>query len=325
MMICKFDENKGFIPAFIYPPKLSSKENSQLLKDIAKNAIGFGSNIQFNQFEMSSVHVLSRRFTRKESSARGGVEIYSLAILSKDTINLDRSLLEDYTNKILENWDNHPTLIKEMYNHIFKNLFSTPDQETISYQEHSQSSRLDNLNNSKKRSRKKTQKQEIRKSFLFEERLLKPERNSFFAPGFNIYRNVSMTIGMLLIILILAFKYNFVSFIVMFDFGILLFSFINNRKRVMRISVGLISIFILYMIIGVILLIFYNFPLLVQPSFPNVLVQPQWAILSLLSGFLICIGLDRGKNIDKFSTIIGIIFIIIDILLFIVVPTLLSM
>ncbi|MHA1753505.1 MAG: hypothetical protein ACTSXT_13560, partial [Candidatus Helarchaeota archaeon] len=89
--------------------------------------------------------------------------------------------------------------------------------------------------------------------------------------------------------------------------------------------VGLISIFILYMIIGVILLIFYNFPLLVQPSFPNVLVQPQWAILSLLSGFLICIGLDRGKNIDKFSTIIGIIFIIIDILLFIVVPTLLSM
>ncbi|MHA2011945.1 MAG: hypothetical protein ACTSWG_06250, partial [Candidatus Helarchaeota archaeon] len=60
MMICKFDENKGFIPAFIYPPKLSSKENSQLLKDIAKNAIGFGSNIQFNQFEMSSVHVLSR-------------------------------------------------------------------------------------------------------------------------------------------------------------------------------------------------------------------------------------------------------------------------
>ncbi|MHA1270432.1 MAG: hypothetical protein ACTSPY_11635 [Candidatus Helarchaeota archaeon] len=322
VLLCKFDENKGYVPIQIYPSKLNTKDNRQIFRDIAKNAIGFGTSIEYNQFIISDVHVISRRFTRKVSNARGGVEIFSLALLSMEEKSIDRAIIENYTKRIIEDWENRSVIIKEFYKEIFKTSQNDLiDIQLQSNQINYQSDTTILMQPNKKKKRKK----EFTKSILFNDEIAMREKDNFFAFGNNPPRNILMLVGMLLIILILAFGYDFISFLIMVNFGVLLFSFINNRKRPMRISVGILSIFIVYMIIGLIFQIFYGISFLIQPTFPDVLIQPHWALLSILSGFFICIGLDRGKKIDKISTIIGLIFIIIDILIFIVVPFLLKM
>jgi hypothetical protein len=165
-----------------------------------------------------------------------------------------------------------------------------------------------------------------RKSAIFKDELIEKEKSSIFAAESNKYRNIIMTGAMAIVILILVFGYDLISFLLLLNFGALFYSFINNRKKLMRISVGILSIFIIYIIIGIILLLFYDISLLIQPTFPDVLIQPHFSLLSFLCGFLICIGLDRGKKVDKNSTVIGIVFLVIDFLLFlIIIPIILSL
>ena len=317
VLLCKFDENKGYVPVKVYPSKIFTEKNKQLFKDIAKNAIGFGSNIEYNQFELSSVHAISRRFTRDVSDARGGIEIYSLVVLFEEN-NINRSVLKDFSKKLTKNWTDRFQILKEMYNEIVK---KEPEILEISnYDVNISTNNTITQNTNKKLRKKKNIKKQVRKSYLFKDELITTETDSLFAIQSNTPRNFLMVGVMLLIMLILGFDYDFISFLIMVNFGILFYSFISNLKKIMRISVGVVSIFMIYMLIGLFLLIFYDFPLLIQPSFPDVLIQPHWSLLSFLSGFLICISLDRGKKIDKISSIIGFIFIGIDIILFLILP-----
>ncbi|MHA1229120.1 MAG: hypothetical protein ACTSRP_02650 [Candidatus Helarchaeota archaeon] len=336
ILLCKFDENKGYVPVKIYPKRLDTEKNKQLFRDIAKNAIGFGSSITFNHFKMDDVNITSRRFNRTVEEARGGIEIFSLAVLSNENINIDNEKLEEYTNKLLNNWDDLFNILKELYDEMFiknRNIAQPSNIETsmplsnLSQQMNSISPINQNLTKKgkgkgkrKEKKKDKTKKEENKYSFLFKEDLIKPEKKSFFAVGANTPRNITMTIGMLLTMLIFAFNYDIVSFIIMFDFGVLLYSFINNRKTAMRISVGILSVFIIYILIGIIIFMIYGNSLLINPNFPDVLSNSHLTLLSFFSGFLVSLGLDRGKNIDKISTLIGGIFVLIDVILFIILP-----
>jgi len=307
IVLCKFDENKGYIPIKIFPPNIYSEDKKQLFKDIAKNAIGFGTNIQFNQFDIENVQALSRRFIKKSASARGGVEIYSLVFLQDNEFEIDREIVNQYIDKLLTNWDRQDEIIKEIYEKIMDPNFS----DNKNYE--GTNIKFDKNNISVKDTKPI-------KSFLFRDELIREEFDTFFAIEKNIPRNIIMAIGLTLILFIVIFGYDLLYFFIMFNFGVLFFSFIYNRRKIMRLSVGILSIFILYIIIGIILLIYYDVTLIVKPTFPDVLVHPHWTILSFLSGFLICIGLDRGKKVDKISTILGIIYIVIYIILYLLLP-----
>lgn len=327
ILLCKFDENKGYVPIWLIPARIYSEDNKDLFKNIAKNAIGFGTSIEYNQFEISScnfpkIHAISRRFTRTVSNARGGVEIYSIVLLMEETNNFDRSILEDVTNKLIENWDDRKIILREMYDVVIKKVSRKQDlDENL---DASTGFSHSNVSNNKYTTIKNARKP--RKSAIFKDELVETEKPSIFAAESNKYRNIIMTAGMAIVILILVFGYDLISFLLLLNFGALFYSFINNRKKLMRISVGILSIFIIYIIIGIILLLFYDISLLIQPTFPDVLIQPHFSLLSFLCGFLICIGLDRGKKVDKNSTIIGIVFLVIDILLFlIIIPIILSL
>jgi hypothetical protein len=323
ILLCKFDENKGYIPIWLIPARIYSEDNKDLFKNIAKNAIGFGTSIEYNQFELHGIHAISRRFTRTVSNARGGVEIYSIVLLMEElTNNFDRSILEDVTNRLIENWDDRKIILREIYDVVIKKV--SREQDNDENLDASTSFSQSNMSNNKYTTIKNGSKP--RKSAIFKDELIEKEKSSIFAAESNKYRNIIMTGAMAIVILILVFGYDLISFLLLLNFGALFYSFINNRKKLMRISVGILSIFIIYIIIGIILLLFYDISLLIQPTFPDVLIQPHFSLLSFLCGFLICIGLDRGKKVDKNSTVIGIVFLVIDFLLFlIIIPIILSL
>ncbi|MBD3226711.1 MAG: hypothetical protein GF329_00860 [Candidatus Lokiarchaeota archaeon] len=324
VLLCKFDENKGYIPVRVFPQYIYSDETKQFFRDIAKNAIGFGSSIEYNQFDINDTHAISRRFTRKVANARGGVEIFSLVLLVEEN-TFEKEVMEELTNKLIENWEDRQIILEEIYNVLIeKTTFNEHKQEEFDEFDEN----LAPINNSHitvNSTLGKNEQRRRKKSILFKDELIKPEYESFFASTVNPPRNIIMVISMLLIMLMFGFNYDFISFIILFDFGVLFFSFINDRKKLMRISVGVLSIFILYVVIGIILLMLYDLSLLIRPDFPDVLTQPHWALLSFLCGFLVCIGLDRGKKIDKISTIIGSIFLVLDVIIFLIIPVLLSL
>lgn len=322
ILLCKFDENKGYIPIWLYPARIYSNDNKDLFKNIAKNAIGFGTSIEYNQFEIEGIHAISRRFTRTVSNARGGVEIYSIVLLIEETNNFDRSILEDVTNKLIENWDDRKIILREVYDVNIRKI--SKDQDFDEHLDDSTGFSSSNGLNNKYNPVRNVNKP--RKSAIFKDELIETEKPSIFAAESNKYRNIIMTAAMAIVMLILAFGYDLISFLLLLNFGALFYSFINNRKKLMRLTVGILSIFIIYIIIGIILLLFYDISLLIQPTFPDVLIQPHFSLLSFLSGFLICIGLDRGKKVDKISTIIVSVSLVIDIILFlIIIPIILSL
>jgi len=102
----------------------------------------------------------------------------------------------------------------------------------------------------------------------------------------------------------------------MLSLGIFLFSIISKKDKTLKI----VQIFLL----AFILLLFFKllFELLGNPGYVAFLgtypdfTKPDLALLSFVSGILVCFGLDRGVGVDKVSFGIGIGGIIVLILFF---------
>ncbi|MFX0135385.1 MAG: ubiquitin-like domain-containing protein [Candidatus Hodarchaeota archaeon] len=124
VFLCKFDEIKGYIP--IEPLLIDNDEylnNEILLEEIARNAIGFGSFVEFNSFSLSGINCISRRFSVSIQDARGGSAIYSLVIIADEDVMKFKTLLTE-TVETLSDWKDIKGNLKRLYDAI--NYAETP-------------------------------------------------------------------------------------------------------------------------------------------------------------------------------------------------------
>ena len=113
--LVKFDERRGFIP--VNPILLDDSyylKNQDLLKEIAKNAIGFGS-LEFNSFELQGINCISKKFTIPKESARGGGETFSLVIVSDKDVMRFKTGLNTTIEKLMQNWSNVEKYMQNLY------------------------------------------------------------------------------------------------------------------------------------------------------------------------------------------------------------------
>ena len=116
LVLCKFDEIMGFTAVDKYPGKLFDKE-PEILDKVAKNAIGMGEELEYTLFSISGTKCLAKRFYVESEKARGGKEIYALAIIG-DEIEDSAEMKEKLSNAILklqENWSNYQKELKYFY------------------------------------------------------------------------------------------------------------------------------------------------------------------------------------------------------------------
>ncbi len=82
VLLCKFDEERGYVPVKVFPPKVRKRKNIEIFKEIARNAIGFGTQVDFQAFSFSGINCLAKRFSISDAEARGGSVLYALVIFS---------------------------------------------------------------------------------------------------------------------------------------------------------------------------------------------------------------------------------------------------
>jgi len=119
LVLCKFDEIKGFTAVDKYPSKLFEKQ-PEILDKIAKNAIGMGEEVEYTLFSISGTQCLAKRFYIESEEARGGKEIYALAIIA-DKIEASEDMKEKLSNaisKMKENWSNYQKELKMFYKQL---------------------------------------------------------------------------------------------------------------------------------------------------------------------------------------------------------------
>ncbi len=118
VFLCKFDEIQGYIP--IEPLLINNDEilnNEKLLQEIARNAIGFGSFVEFCSFSLSGINCISRRFSVSVQAARGGSAIYSLVIIANEEVIKFKTLLLETVEKLLD-WKDIEGYLKRLYDAI---------------------------------------------------------------------------------------------------------------------------------------------------------------------------------------------------------------
>lgn len=119
LVLCKFDEIKGFTAVNKYPSKLFEKK-PEIVDKIAKNAIGMGEELEYTLFSISGTKCLAKRFYVKSEKARGGKEIYALAIVADQIEDSEgiKEKLSDVISKIQENWSNYEKELKSFYKQL---------------------------------------------------------------------------------------------------------------------------------------------------------------------------------------------------------------
>jgi hypothetical protein len=199
-------------------------------------------------------------------------------------------LLDYATQKLKANWEGRANVIEVLYNKF--NPSSTPSSSISITTEKPSSSR----------------------SLLPQELFI--EKEGFFAEGHTIARNLLMVLAFLAIFWILFSNYNLFSFSFMLTVGIFVFTIVAKKDITLKITNAFIFFFIILLFIRLF------FEVLGEPvtvtflgTFPD-FSRPDLALLSLFSGILICLGLDRGIAVDKTSFIIGIGGIVVLILFF---------
>ncbi|MFX0133097.1 MAG: hypothetical protein ACFFDN_05565 [Candidatus Hodarchaeota archaeon] len=294
LFLCKFDEKKGYVPIKpIFIDEKKYKNDDKLLTEIARNAIGFGSQLEFNSFSLSGVNCISQRFSISLAEARGGSETYALAIISdeEEEIMSYKPALNK-TVEYLKNWEDVKDKLASLYDAIKhpEQALSFTEEETNEVQTYSPS--------------------------VFSDDSFSIKDKSHFTSGYSLGRNLIMSIGssIILVTVLLVFLYSrpFETFdfwkyaytnILMFLVGLLTYSAIN-RKRFLTI---IQEIFIFLLFIIPFYAIFYR-----DIIFD---IIHYWIYLtSFIAAIFICGGLDNKGKIDRVSALI-LIFVILLILL----------
>jgi hypothetical protein len=292
VLLCKFDEERGYVPIKIVPPQLRKRSNLETFKEIARNAIGFGTQVDYQAFTLADVHCLAKRFSIPRSEARGGSELYALVMISRDgEEKFDKKLLGESVEQLKSDFEARSGVMEYLYETL--NPHKEPALPFTSVSPVSSSGP---------------------RPLLPKELFVQKE--GFFAEGHTITRNLLMGLTFVALFWILYSNYNLFSFCFMFVLGVFVFSIIAKKDVTLKIVEGFIFFFIILLFIK----LFFEFigdPMGISflGSFPD-FSHPDLAILSFFSGILACFGLDRGIGIDKASFIIGIIGVIFLLLFF---------
>lgn len=186
VFLCKFDERRGFIPLDpILIDDEKYKKDKALLKEIARNAIGLGSELEFNSFSLSGINCISRRFSIVSQEARGGNETYSLVIISDKDVMGFKKLLKETTKK-LKNWEDIEENLKLLYDAV-----KYPEQPLLI---------KDKVEEVKTEARTR----------IFDSTSFSPPKKSIFAEYNSLSRNFSMGLGcsLILILFLMVFAYS---------------------------------------------------------------------------------------------------------------------
>ncbi len=294
VLLCKFDEERGYIPVKVYPPRVRKRSNMGLFKEIARNAIGFGTQVEYQQFTLadnsSEIHCLAKRFSIPIEGARGGSELYALVIFSGDSEEFPKKLLGESTQKLIANWEARTEIIKSLYE-AFNPTISSSISPSISVDTSS-----------------------ISRPLLPQE--LFTEKTGFFAEGHTLTRNLLMLLSVIAMFWVIYLNYNIFSFSFMVTVGIFVFTIVAKKDKSLKIINGFMFFFIILLFIKLFFeLIGESSTIAILGTFPD-FTRPDLAILSFFGGILICLGLDRGHAVDKASFIIGICGIVFFILFF---------
>ncbi|MHA1298919.1 MAG: hypothetical protein ACTSO9_05685 [Candidatus Helarchaeota archaeon] len=295
VFLVKFDESKGFIPVDpIYIDEEKFIKNRSFLKEIAKNAIGFGSKVEFNSFSIKGINCIAKRFSISKEDARGGGEVYSLVIVSDKDVMRFKAGLQTTIEKIINDW-NH---VDKFLNQLYKSA-KYPEQALI-FKDKDEVLRTNSL--------------PIYSHRAFRPLNEKSRLTSKNSPGRNLLMGIGCSIVLVTILVVFQYSQPFENFdfwkysytnILMFLLGVLLYSAIN-RKKFLR-SIEYLSISLLFFI-------------------PTYTIFTRDVIFDLLhvwiyftafiAGLFICIGLDSEGKIDYISLYI-LIFLILLIILFV--------
>jgi len=296
ILLCKFDEERGYVPVKVYPPQVRKRANETVFKEIARNSIGFGTQVEFQAFSLAGINCLAKRFSIPLPEARGGAELYALVVFSEDSENFDKELLDISIKNLMANWEARSDIIKECYYSFI------PKKESAS-------SAADAISPIGTPATERPARPVLPKELF-------TEQKGFFAEGYTLTRNLCMVVSFVALFWVFYLNYNLFSFSFMLSLGIFLFSIISKKDRTLRI--------VQILLLGFIFLLFFKLffqvigdssPIAFLGTFPD-FTRPDLALLSFVGGILICFGLDRGVAIDKLSFIIGIVGIIFLILFF---------
>ena len=281
VLLCKFDEERGYIPVKVYPSGVRKRKNMELFKEIARNAIGFGSQVDYQAFELSDINCLAKRFSISVTEARGGSTLYALVVFSGDSEEFDKNLLGESAERLMAHWESRTDIIKTLYS----SLVPEKRLEVIDSLPTPTTSR-------------------VSRPILPNELFI--EKEGFFADGHTIPRNLVMLSSFAIMFWILFSHYNMFSFSFMLILGAFIFSIISKKDKTLKIINGFVFFFI------VLLFVKLTFELIGDTSsiaflgtFPD-FSRPDLALLSFFCGILVGLGLDRGTSVDKGSFIIGI-------------------
>lgn len=222
VLLCKFDEERGYIPVKVYPPQVRKRANETTFKEIARNSIGFGTQVDFQAFCLAGINCLAKRFSIPLPEARGGAELYALVVFSKDSENFDKELLDIAIKNLMANWEARSDIIKE----VFRSFI--PKKETTNL-DVAAGTVLSETPSTERPARPVLPKE------LF------TEQQGFFAVGYTLTRNVFMILSFAALFWVFYSNYNLFSFAFMLTLGIFLFSIISKKDRTLRIvqiSVG---------------------------------------------------------------------------------------
>ncbi len=293
VLLCKFDEERGYIPIKAHPPKIRKRSNMELFKKIARNSIGFGADVEFQAFTLaensSEIHCLAKRFSIPVDGARGGSELYAL-VLFGETEEFPKTFLGESTERLKADWDSRTDIMKSLYS------IYNPSRTTV------KTSDID------------LETTEVERPLLPSELFI--EREGFFAPGYTITRNLSMILSLTIIFWILYSNYDLFSLGFMIVTGIFVFTIVSKKDTSLKIINGFLFFFIVLLFIKLFLeLIGEPTALTFLGTFPD-FSRPDLAILGFVSGILACFGLDRGHAVEKASFIIGVCGIVFLVLYF---------
>ncbi len=296
VFLCKFDEQKGYVP--IDPMFFDDKDyenDDKLLTEIARNAIGFGSQLEFNSFSLSGINCISQRFSISLDSARGGAETYALVIISNEDVMSFKPTLNK-TVEYLKNWEDVEDKLAGLYDAI-----RHPEQ-ALSFTEEE----LDTV--------------EPYRPSVFSDESFRIEKKSHFTSEHSLARNLIISVGssIILVTVLLVFlysrpfetfefwKYAYTNFL-MFVIGLLTYALINKKRFLRIIEVSLIPLLFLIPLY----VIFYQGIIFDTLHY--------WIFFSsFIAAILICVGLDNGGKIDRISALILLILLLL-VLLFTIV------
>ena len=293
VLLCKFDEERGYVPVKVVPSQVRKRKNMELFKEIARNAIGFGTQVDFQGFSLSGVHCLAKRFSISDAEARGGSILYALVMFSGDSDEFDKSLLGDSTEQLISDWGARSNIMKSLYDSISREEetsgipFSEPTPQPTSAPT---------------------------RPLLPKELFI--EKEGFFADGSTLSRNLLMLLSFFAMFWVLYLNYEIFSFGFMLVIGVFIFVIVAKKDRTLKLTSGFLFFFFILLFIRL------SIELIGDPSsiaflggFPD-FQRPELALISIFSGILVCLGLDRGHAADKRSFVVGICGIIFLVIFF---------